>query len=104
MTILEYNERLEQIEKDYKSAKKNLYIEYAKSVRRFGIGDIIKSSWGTIIRITSFSSSMYYHLPRPIYVGSVLKKDLTPRKDNSIDTIHDNEDIVLIKKANETHE
>ena len=37
----EYNEKLKQIELNYKKAKNDLYIEYGKTQRLYKLGDII---------------------------------------------------------------
>lgn len=100
MNETEYRNELQKIEDNYNLSKKNLYIKYARENRRFAIGDIIKDSSGTIIIVTSFNTSLFGGLPKPIYIGKVLKKDLTPRKDNSTDSIYESQNIALIKKAN----
>nr|DAF67732.1 MAG TPA: hypothetical protein [Caudoviricetes sp.] len=60
MTEKEYDDRLSQIEKEYKKAKENLVIECAKSNNPYNIGDIITNGCGIIIKIEKNISSTWF--------------------------------------------
>ena len=97
MNELEYKDKLQVIETEYLQAKKELYIEYAKSQRKFKIGDIIKNNVGTIIKIQKFGTSISFSNPKPTYIGIELRKDLEPKKNGNIETIYGNNEVELIK-------
>lgn len=98
MELKEYNERLNKIETDFKSAKNNLHIEYGLSQAIYKIGDIIKDSRFTfkVDRITVYVS---FGIPEPVYHGVELKKDLTPKKNGTRAAIYGNHGIEIVKKA-----
>jgi hypothetical protein len=97
MTELDYKQKMQIIESEYLQAKKNLYIEYAISQRKFKIGDIIKDHNNTIIEISKFGTCMTLGLPKPTYIGRELRKDLVKKKNGDIATIYGNIDVKLIK-------
>ena len=97
MTELKYKELLQEIENNYTASKRQLYIEYAASQRKFKIGDIIKNDNGTILEVQRFGSSVSYSLPKPTYIGKALRKDLVPKKNGDIETIYGNDSVELIK-------
>jgi len=91
MTEEVYKERLIIIEQDYKSELRKLYSQYAGESRIYKIGDIIKSEQtGEIILIDSFGTYKSFDFPIPVYQGVLLRKDLTPRKDNTRSQIFGN--------------
>ena len=99
MEELDYKHKLQVIETEYLQAKRNLHIEYAKSQRKFKIGDIIESNVGTIIKVQKFGTSISFSNPYPTYIGIELRKDLEPKKNGNIETIYGNNDVKLIKEA-----
>jgi len=98
MTKEDYKAKLDAAEAEYMKTRNNILLEYAAGIREFGIGDIIKEEDGSIIRIERFGTIKYGEYPTPTYTGPMLKKDLTPRKDASTDTIHYGR-ATLVKKA-----
>jgi hypothetical protein len=96
MEETEYNKRLKKIEADYEASKKALHIEFGLSNPKYKKGDIIKSSSVTILidKITVYKA---FGLPEPVYHGVVLKKDLTPNKRGTRDSIYGSHLSELIK-------
>ena len=97
MTELEYNNLLNEIEVRFKKERNQLHFTYAASQRKFKIGDIIKNDT-SIIKIERFGIFMFTN-PKPTYIGAALKKDLTPKKNGSVETIFHSEDIELVKAS-----
>ena len=93
-----FNERLKKIDADYGTAKKALYIEFAKSNEIYKTGDIISDSVKTILidRITAHKS---FGFPEPVYNGVELRKDLTPKKSGERGAIYGNRQTKLVKGA-----
>lgn len=92
MTEKIYKERLIIIEQDYKSELRKLYSQFAADERIYNIGDIIKSEQTEeIILIESFSWYKNLAFPIPVYQGSLLRKDLTKRKDGKKSEIYGND-------------
>ncbi len=96
MKELDYDNRLKQIESDYKKSKDALYIEFGLSQSKYQVGDVIKCNDRTILidKITVYKS---FKLPEPVYHGIMLKKDLTPKKNGERDSIYGNHSTELIK-------
>ncbi len=91
MTEEYYKEKLIIIQQDYKSELQKLYSQYAEGKRIYKIGDIIKSEQTQeIILIDSFGVYKPWDFPIPVYQGVLLRKDLTPRKDNARSQIFGN--------------
>jgi len=99
MNELDYQHKMQVIETEYLQAKRALYIEYANSQRLFKIGDIIKNDVGVIIEVQKYGVSVAYSLPKPTYIGSELRKDLEPKKNGGIGTIHGNNNVELLKQT-----
>lgn len=104
MTEVDYDLELKKIEDDYKIAKSNLYKKFAKSNIIYNIGDII-TNCNTEITIMVEKYGTYVSstekLPKPIYIyiGIMVKKDLTPKKSKEIGNIYGNENNVCLKKG-----
>jgi hypothetical protein len=92
MNELDYQHKMQVIETEYLQAKRALYIEYANSQRLFKIGDIIKNDVGVIIEVQKYGVSVAYSLPK-------LRKDLEPKKNGGIGTIHGNNNVELLKQT-----
>ena len=75
MTELDYKHKMQVIETEYLQAKKQLYIYYATSQRKYNIGDIIKNDNGTTIEVQKYGVSVSFSLPKPTYIGRELRKD-----------------------------
>ncbi len=99
MTEEQYKSELKEIEDNYESNKRKLYLKYANSKRIYNLGDIIKDHHQTII-IERFGVDKMFGLPRPIYIGTELRKDLTPKKSHNIGYVYGNEKTSLIKPSN----
>lgn len=99
MTEADYKHKMSGIETEYLQAKKQLYIDYAASQRKYKIGDIIKNNNGTIIEVQKFGTSISFSLPKPTYIGRELRKDLVPKKNGDIKTIYGNDSVELLKSA-----
>ena len=85
-----YLEKLKEIEQDAAVKKSNLYKEYALANAKYKVGDLIKDErWAFVI--DKISVYVGYGIPQPVYHGFELKKDLTPKKNNSRVTIYGNE-------------
>ena len=96
MTELEYANRMKEIEKSFDDAKRQLYIDYAKSQRKFNIGDVISNGSVKIV-VEKFGTSKTFYLPQPTYIGKELKKDLTPKKNGNTEIIYGNNRVKLIR-------
>lgn len=79
MEITEYNDRLKQLKEEFEKNKKNLIQECALSNNPYNIGDIITDQLGTI-QINAILFTTHYDKPTCVYIGTELKKDLTPKK------------------------
>ena len=99
MTELDYKHKMQVIETEYLQAKKQLYIDYANSQRKYNVGDIIKNDNGTTIEVQKYGVSVSFSLPTPTYIGRELRKDLVPKKNGDIGTIYGNEGVELLKSA-----
>ena len=99
MTEQEYNLEFKQIEANFDMAKRQLYEKFAKANRIYNIGDIVKDHH-QIILVERFGLNKTFGLPNPTYIGTVLKKDLTPKKSNEIGYVYGNENTELLKKSN----
>jgi len=97
MTELKYKELLQEIENNYTASKRQLYIDYATSQRKFKVGDVIKNDNGVIIEVQKFGTSVSFSLPKPTYIGKALRKDLVPKKNGDIETIYGNDSVELVK-------
>lgn len=97
MTDKEYNEELLKIEQTFKEGKKALASLYAAKNKKYSVGDIIKDH-SSIIKVERimWGFSITSKFPQTCYRGTRLKKDLTPRKDDSIDTIWESDDVVKL--------
>lgn len=89
MEEIEYLDKLKNIEKVAEKQKADLMIEFAMSNAKFKKGDIVKNH-NYIILVDKITVSKVFmgSLPKAIYHGVALKKDLTPRKDGSRETIY----------------
>jgi len=99
MTEIEFKSKLQKIEHDFELSKKQLYIDYAASQRKFKIGDVIKNDNGVIIQIQKFGTSVTFSLPQPTYIGKELRKDLQPKKNGDIGTVYGNNGVELLVAA-----
>jgi len=86
MTKEEYNKKILDLEIELKEQKRKLGREYAFSNNKYSIGDIIKDHKATI-RIEKIQWTNSLSGPECVYWGTILKKDLTPRKDGKTDSI-----------------
>lgn len=93
-----YREQIEELESKKKSFVQQLMDEWANENYEYKIGDIIESNL-TIIQITKITGeySVYNSYFYPVYHGTVLTKQLKPRKDSSTFTIYGDEDRVITK-------
>jgi hypothetical protein len=96
MEIKEYNERLKEIEVNYEKAKRNLHNEYGLSLAKFKKGDIITDK-NTIIMVNEITVNVSFGQVCPVYRGIELKKDLTPKKNNSIGCIYANREMFSLR-------
>lgn len=98
MTIVEYQDKLAEIERDYYKAKKLLQRNFALSNAKFKIGDIIGDE-RFAFKVEGISVSMLNaYVPEPVYYGLQLKRDMTVRKDRKKVCIYGNT-ATLIKKG-----
>lgn len=80
----EYKKKLEDLESTLKVDKFNLVKQYIDESLTCKIGDTITDHCGSII-FEKLKYTIQYRTgkPTPIYFGTELKKDGTPRKDKS---------------------
>ena len=84
----EFKLKLKELEDMFNADKTALRREYAYSNQSHHKGDIISDSTCTIkIDNVAFGNFFRDNLPECVYYGYELKKDLTPRKDGSKNTI-----------------
>lgn len=96
----EYNEKLLQIEADYKKAKSDLHIQFAMANAEFKKGDIIRDHrWTILVESISVTIPFMEKLPVAVYKGSVLKKDLTPKVNGDKESLYGNGGIELVREA-----
>lgn len=82
----EYKKRKAEMEARHKQEEIDLAIEYAKANNPYKVGDILTNGRTAIIRVERIKYSRgstwggYSEFPFCVYEGTVLKKDLTPRK------------------------
>jgi hypothetical protein len=81
MDQTEYLAAQEHLRITYDNETKRLMYEFAKSRRKFAIGDIITNG-RFVIKIKHFGWFLSYttKLPEPMYVGDLLRKDGTLKK------------------------
>ncbi len=80
MNLEEYKSALNDIEKEAKAKKQQLYKDYAKANNPYKEGDIITDHIGSI-RIEKITAVMdANNIPVCWYDGKVIKKDGTPTK------------------------
>jgi len=99
MELNEFNKQLTKIKEEKEKAERELYIKYAKSQEKFGIGDIITNGIVVIIIIGITAYIGFDGIPVPAYRGRELNKNLEPKKKKSILVIYSNHNVKLIKKA-----
>jgi hypothetical protein len=96
MTNEEYRAEKQRIEKAAEKSQQELCITFVEENKRFHIGDIISKN-DKIIKVKKIHAYRFDACPIPVYVGKLLKKDLTPRKDNAEDSIYGDKEVTLIK-------
>ncbi len=101
MTLEDYTIKLKETKERHKKEVNDLHVAYAKERRLFGIGDIIEEVGGKIVQVKSFGTNMNFSCdePMPLYIGTLLTKQLTPKKHNSEGAIYGNTGVKLLKKA-----
>ena len=92
MTLEEYKENLKHLNEKFNKDKRDLDTQYALSNKRFLKGDIIKNHNYTILIDEYKLGRDFNGIPYMVYYGLELKKDLTPKKNGSRGSIHDEED------------
>lgn len=81
MTVEEYYDKLEYIERVYKSSLRNLKREFAMSKNRYKPGDIISDGVSQLrIEKIEIQMSYYTNLPTIAYKGTELNKSGTVKK------------------------
>jgi hypothetical protein len=89
MEINEYKEKLKVLKDEYDLKVKSLHIEYAKSNRKYEIGDKVTDHIGSII-VEKFKVEINFNgLPSTIYIGKELKKDGKFKKNNDIRHVYE---------------
>lgn len=84
----DYDNRMQEIEKQFQTEKIKLYKDYAFSNNPYKVGDIITDHYQTI-RINKMQPTVGFNkYPAYIYIGSRLKKDLTPFKSGETGRIY----------------
>lgn len=97
MNKQEYLDKLKDAENVYKAAKNKIYLEYALSNANFKIGDIIER-YGEIILVEKITAGVIsFNYPQPVYSGTLLKKDLTPKKSQEKSSIYGDENVKFHK-------
>jgi hypothetical protein len=98
MEELEYRNTSKRLHDYYINAQKSLDIEFGLSQAICKVGDIVKDSV-RIILVDKISTSKAVNgsLPEPVYHGFALKKDLTHKKSENIESIYGNHLTELIK-------
>ena len=91
-----YEEELAELDKKYNTEKFLLVKKHAYLSRKYEIGDIITDG-NIIIKIDRFTPICFCSNPTLILYGIKLKKDLTPLKNNSRDSMYQN---YVTKKLN----
>jgi hypothetical protein len=91
---MEYNKEnfekeIKQLEEEFELRKRKIISLYASENNPHKLGDIIADGFRTIlIDKIQFRLGYSSNFPQCVYYGFVLKKDKTPRKDKSRDSIY----------------
>lgn len=81
MTKEEFKKKCAELKADYESKLDNLHLDYAKGLVKHKIGDIIEDHYQkVIVEKIIFKNDLNYGL-EPVYLGVLLNKNNTPRKD-----------------------
>ena len=82
MTKAEYDQLKQQIQDQYEEALTVLGRKYAAGNKKYGVGDILVAEYGDIIKVekVSWTIGRITEYPQCVYHGSVLRKDLVPKK------------------------
>lgn len=84
MTKKEYNKEIRKINKEASTKKKELYQNYALSNNPYKIGDVISDGCRTLkIKEIKVGVYLFSSYPECIYTGIELKKDGSPKKNQS---------------------
>lgn len=102
MTESEFRIRLKGLEAEFNNNRKTLLRDFAFSNNPYVIGDIIEDEYGIIIKIDKilYREVLGELIPSECsYVGTKLKKDLTPYKKDIAEKIYQSKIInKLVKK------
>jgi hypothetical protein len=80
----ELEQKIKELESQLKKEKSALIKQFCDDNNPYKVGDIFTDHMGSIIvEKIAYIHSKYYGTYYCQYLGSVLKKDGTPRKDNS---------------------
>lgn len=83
MTIDDYREKLQELEKAYNAGRKSLMRQYAFEANKVSVGDIVTDSRNIPLRVDfiKWTSLFAYDVPSCcVYFGVQLTKDYKPRK------------------------
>lgn len=90
----EYIKKIKDLKREYEILENLIHKEFALSNAVFKIGDTIKDErWA--FKIDKITVSKYGYYPQVVYHGFQLKKDLTPRKDETRVCIYGNNAIKI---------
>jgi len=85
----ELKQRLKTLKDEHDEKVNQLYLEYAKSNRKYNIGDKVTDHIGSII-VEKFRVTINIEgLPENVYIGPELKKDGTPKKNGDVRPIYE---------------
>lgn len=90
MELKQYQEELQRLQEEFEKKKIDLMKSYVIANNTHKIGDIITDSTGSIqIEGIRFNwGEPWDNKPFAVYIGTVLKKDGTPRKDGEKRIVH----------------
>ena len=96
MTAKEFNENLSELKKEFDDNVKKLKLDYIKTNARFKKGDKIRLKDKSIVVETISGTCFSSQIPAIYYMGAMLTKDGTPRKDGQTYSIFEQDGIELI--------
>ena len=95
----DYQKKLQDAEAEYKEKVKQIHLDYAKSIRRYSVGDIIATDDRIIVVEKIGTHIGVYDTAEPVYIGTVLTKKLLPKKFVGEGRIYDSWNSWLVKRT-----
>ena len=93
----EYFKRIKEIDEIAKKEKEKIHIQFAFENRKANIGDVVRSDYGTLIKVSKLRYYMEFDICKIRYEGAMLKKNFQPMKNNKIDVVSEDRVVDIYK-------